>query len=180
MIVMRYRPHSYGACLALMLFLSGCENPGEQLKGFQNSKTEFPVTRTLTDNAGRPLEATIIGRDTTSITVIRKSDGSRFDIPYDKLSAADQTFVVNLPLQPASRPVPASSAAQTRDDGERGILGFRRIKLKELDEQIRKNDNIIYQIGPTTMKGRSLRSENDRLIRERAELAEEVAELESR
>jgi hypothetical protein len=181
MTLMRPLPHSHGACLALILFFSGCENPGEQLKGFRSSKTEFPITRTLTDNTGRPLEATIIGRGMTSITVIRKSDGSRFDIPYDRLSAQDQAFVVKLPFHAAMPAAPGTNAAPSiPDNAERGILDFRRVKLRELDEQIRKNDNIIYQIGPTTMKGRSLRSENDRLIRERAELAGEVAELESR
>jgi hypothetical protein len=140
-------------------------------EGISKLKTEFPITRTLTDNTGRPLEATIIGRGITSITVIRKSDGSRFDIPYDRLSAEDQAFVVKLPFQAAMPPAPGTNTASpTPDNAERGILDFRRVKLRELDEQIRKNDNIIYQIGPTTMKGRSLRSENDRLIRERAEL----------
>lgn len=68
-------------------------------------------------------------------------------------------------------PAPGTNAASpTPANAERGFLDFRRAKLRELDEQIRKNDNIIYQIGPTTMKGRSQRSENDRLPRERAEL----------
>lgn len=181
MTLTRSLPHSYGACLALILFLSGCENPGEQLTGFQNSKTEFPITRTLTDSAGRPLEATIIGRDTTSITVIRKSDGSRFDIPYDRLSAEDQAFVVKLPLQAAMPPAPGNSAASpTPKNSERGIIGFRRTTLQELDDQIRKNDSLLHQIGSHTVKGRSLRSENERLIRERAEIAQEIYELESK
>ncbi|GEM_PF-1451653 len=59
-----------------------------------------------TDNTGRPLEATIIGRNATSITVIRKSDGARFEIPYNRLSEANQAFVVTLapPCGILSRP----------------------------------------------------------------------------
>ncbi|GEM_PF-1400980 len=33
---------------------------------------------------------------------------------------------------------------------------------------------------PKSVKGRSLRSENERLIRERGELAEEISDLESK
>lgn len=181
MTQMRSRPHSYGACLALILFLSGCERPGEQLTGFQSPKTEFPITRTLTDNTGRPLEATIIGRNANSITVIRKSDGSRFDIPYNRLSAGDQTFVMSLPLRPAELPATGTAANTPQEnDPERGILGFRRIRLKELDEQIRSNEELLYQIGLKSVKGRSLKSENERLIKERAEVAREIYELESK
>jgi hypothetical protein len=177
----RSRPHSYGACLALILFLSGCENPAEHLTSLQSSKTEFPITRTLTDSTGRPLEATIIGRNTGSITVIRKSDGARFDIPYDRLSAEDRAFVVKLPLQAAIVPAPGSGAdSSPPKNSERGVIGFRRARLQEIEEQIRRNETLLYQIGPHTVKGRSIRSENERLIRERAEVAQEIYELESK
>jgi len=181
MTLMRSRPHSYGACLALILFLSGCEKPGELLNGIQHSKTDYPITRTITDNKGRPLEATIIGRDTTSITVIRKSDGTRFAIPYERLSVPDQAFVLKLPLHDATpSPAGTDTVSTPTDSSERGIIGFRRNRLRELDERIRANDNLLYQIGPNTVKGRSLMSENERLVKERAGITQEIHELESR
>jgi hypothetical protein len=141
----------------------------------------YPVRRTVTDNTGRPLEATIIGRNATSITVIRKSDGARFEIPYNRLSEADQAFVVTLPLHAVSFPAPLETAdSSPTDNPERGILGFRRIRLQEVDRLIRKNENILFQMDSKSVKGRSLRSENERLIRERGELAEEISDLESK
>lgn len=181
MIPTRFRPHSYGACFALIVFLSGCEKPGERQPGATPPEGQtFPIQKTVTDNTGRTLKATIIGRNANSITVIRKSDGIRFVIPYTKLSAADQAFVTQLPLHaaPPARSGPGSSSSTANSD--RGVLSFRRGKMEELNERIQKNEALLYQMDPRTIKARSVRSETNRLITERSELAREIADLKSK
>lgn len=178
----RTPPHRYGACFALILLLSGCEKPEERQTTEVTPKKgqTYPVERTVTDNTGRTLKTTILGRNATSITVIRNSDGVRFVIPNTRLSAADQAYVRQLPLQdapPASRN-PSSRSSST--DSEPGVLSFRRGAMEEINDKIKKNEALLYQMDPRTIKARSLLSETNRLMDERAELAREIAELESK
>lgn len=137
------------------------------------------MTRTLTDNAGRPLEATIIGRGTTSITVIRKSDGSRFDIPYDRLSAEDQAFAKTLPLAPAP-PAPAAVILAPAANKTGGALSFLHAERDDLEKKLNDNLVLIESIDPLTVKARSLRSERLRLMNEMKKVAAEIMEEESR
>lgn len=65
-------------------------------------------------------------------------------------------------------------------DAQGGILSFRRGKLDELDAQIQKNENLLYQMDPATIKARSIRSETNRLMNERAEVARDIADLKSK
>ncbi|NLT71041.1 MAG: hypothetical protein GXX91_10155 [Verrucomicrobiaceae bacterium] len=166
----------------MILFLAGCEKPGErQVDGTTPQKGQtYPIQRTVSNNTGRTLRATILGRTATSITVLRDSDGARFVIPNTRLSAADQAFVSQLPLQSAPPASPHPSSPSPSPNSEPGVLSFRRSAMEELNDQIQKNEALLYQMDPGTIKARSLRSETNRLMDERAELAQEIAELESK
>ncbi len=57
----------------------------------------LPVDRLITDSSGRKLDVTITARYGTEIAVTRKKDSKSFDLPIEKLSEADITFVLKLP-----------------------------------------------------------------------------------
>jgi hypothetical protein len=121
---------------------------------------------TLTDTQGRSIKATIIGRDSNSITIVRHSDGKRFDLPVDRLSPSDQNRIAKLPQ--ASAP-----AAET------GVLKLQKAKLQELNLEINQLSAELSQ-STSTMKSRSLNSQIDRLMNERIKLEAEIAEIEGR
>jgi hypothetical protein len=85
--------------------------------------------------------------------VIRKSDGSQFAIPYNRLSAKDQSFVLELPLYAAmlASSVPSADEAP-ENNSEREILRFRQIKMQEVEDRIQKNETLLRQIGPAAKK----------------------------
>lgn len=70
--------------------------------------TPFPVTRSVTDSAGRKLEGAILSKDADSIRFRRTSDGKEFDLPLDKLSPVDQSFIATLKA-PATTLPPADN-----------------------------------------------------------------------
>jgi hypothetical protein len=85
--------------------------------------------------------------------MIRKSDGSRFAIPYNRLSAKDQSFVLELPLYAAilASSVPSADEAP-ENNSEREILNLRQIKLREVKGRVQKNETLLRQIGPAAKK----------------------------
>lgn len=60
------------------------------------TRPTFPMDRTLIDNQGRPLEASVLGKSNGSILVKRKFDQKEFVIALTKLSSADQEFFANV------------------------------------------------------------------------------------
>lgn len=179
MTLTRSRHHSSGACLALILFLSGCEKLGDQVTETFKKAPTFPITRTLTDNTGRPLEATIIGRGVSSITVIRKGDGSRFEIPLDRLSPDDRELINTLPLTPAPPALDVATARPAAAEAM-GSTGFLEAKRVDLEKRLENNMTLLLTIDRATVKGRSLKSERDRLLNELSEIIAEIHEKRSR
>jgi len=141
------------------------------LEGNGDSVVGLPVDRTLTDTQGRSITATIIGRQSDSITIVRHGDGKRFDLPLDRLSPPDREQVAKLPLTPA----PAEPVGRNPEPG--GIVKLRKGALKELDREIEDISTQLNQT-PSSMKMRSLNSALERLKGERARLEAEIAELE--
>lgn len=75
------------------------EKPGLfpiQLPSF--NKVEIPVDRILTDDQGRSLDATIVGKSAEAVQIIRKSDGLNAEIPIAKLAEKDRQFVDGLDM----------------------------------------------------------------------------------
>ena len=133
---------------------------------FEKAPT-FPITRTLTDNTGRPLEATIIGRGVSSITVIRKSDGSRFEIPLGRLSPDDREYVASLPLFTAPLKAPiASPSSPSFPPAPKGspALSFLTSKREEINKEVDEIDETLLIIDGYSVKGRTLRNKRNRLL----------------
>jgi hypothetical protein len=57
----------------------------------------YPVHRTITDNQGRTLSATILGKQALQIAFAKNPEGTKFIVPMDRLSPDDQTFFRTLP-----------------------------------------------------------------------------------
>ncbi len=91
---------------------------------------DLPVNRILTSTDGKTLEARVIGKTATAVTVERLSDDSRFEIPLDRLSLPDQRFLNRL------RKTDAPEAAKVTPK-DPGYIANRKAKIDELKERAR-------------------------------------------
>ena len=66
-----------------------------------NANATFPADRAITDSQGRKMEVTLQSKTATSIKFVRKADGKEFDLPLEKLSVEDRTFIATLTNPPA-------------------------------------------------------------------------------
>ena len=66
-----------------------------------NATAAFPADRSITDSQGRKMEGTLQSKTATSIKLVRKADGKEFDLPLEKLSIEDRTFIATLTNPPA-------------------------------------------------------------------------------
>lgn len=71
--------------------------PGRKEK--EPERIPLPVDRVLTDSQGRELDATVIGRNSLRLTVVRRADEARFDIAIEDLSVEDQAWARTLTFQ---------------------------------------------------------------------------------
>ncbi len=129
----------------------------------------LPVRWTLTDVEGRRLDATIIGRGSSSITLVRDQDGKRFELPVARLSNADRSRVATLPVRAAPETSPAESS----------LYRMRRAKLDEVQARIAEVNRLIERTS-STIQWRSYNSELRRLHQEAGKLSEELRKLEAR
>lgn len=160
--------------VAMALFLPAC---GESLyempprEPLEPVKAEVPLTLPvrweLTDVEGRVLKVSIIGRSATSITIVRESDGKRFELPVERLSANDRKRVTRLVVQIAPAKAPMESS-------------FYRMRQASIDEVDARMDEIRSEMSSTGshLQFRSRQSELHRLQRKRIELTEELKEFE--
>lgn len=174
------------ACLLLSVFLTSCGEgllppPTPKSKGEDRAisagsfsegilpvaKPTIPVRWTLTDLDGRTVDATIVGKNATSITLVRTADGKRFELPLARLSESDQKRVGDL----------AGKAAPSKHPMESSLYRMKSAKLGEIDDRIAEL-NSVYATTDSTIKRRSANSELMRLNAERGELVEELRELE--
>lgn len=131
------------------------------------SKPTIPVQWTLTDVEGRSLEATIVGKRNSIITLVRTADGKRFDLSVDRLSEVDKKRVNALD----------NKTAPTKHPMESALYRMRQGKLAEIDTRISEL-NSTYSSTNSDIKRRSAFSELERLTAERAKVLEELRELE--
>lgn len=145
----RARGISVAALTALILF-PGCEKPApsgsrepeKSLATFFKKEVELPIDHTLTDQSGRSLEVTIVGRSETHLFIVRKSDGLESEVAIEGLSEADRSFAAEVPVQAA----PAGFMAEAKKP-----------KLSTIDEAyIRAREEAI----------KKLRDDNELLRRE--------------
>jgi hypothetical protein len=172
------------ACLLLSVFLTSCgegllppptpkgggqgKSAGSFLEGqLPVAKPTIPVRWTLTDLDGRTVDATIVGKNATSITLVRTADGKRFELPLARLSESDQKRVGDL----------AGKAAPSKHPMESSLYRMKSAKLGEIETRIAEL-NTIYATSDSAIKRRSANSELMRLEAERGELVEELRELE--
>jgi len=179
---------SGSASLLVALLISGCEEPKRlavpppppeaPVVTPRSTGPDFPVTWTLTDYEGRKIEATLIGRSISSIAFIRVSDGRRFDLPIQNLSEADRLRVDTLPLHSV-----AGEKKETPDppsvEIESGPIRMKRSALEALEEELSAVGRLLSESN-SSIKIRSLQSQNDKLMEEKVKLMEEIKELESR
>ena len=79
------------------------------IAGFSEPETPsngetMPVTHIVTDITGRKLEGTILSKNPNSIQFSRTSDGKKFTLELNKLSAEDQAFINKLTVAPVKKP----------------------------------------------------------------------------
>lgn len=65
----------------------------------------LPLDRQITDSKGRKLDVIITARYDKEIAVIRKRDAKPFDLPMEKLSEEDLSFVRSLPVSEKPREI---------------------------------------------------------------------------
>lgn len=127
----------------------------------------IPVRWTLTDVDGRAIDATIIGKSGASITLIRNSDGKRFDLSVARLSASDQERVKKL----------ADKTSVSRHPLESAHYRMTQAKLDELDARIAEVQ-AVYNSTDSKIQLRTAVSQMKRLQDERLKLLEDLKELE--
>lgn len=179
-----------GCCILASLILSSCgdgllpaptpkkveqESSGalEELGAFTElgtlpeAKPTIPVRWTLTDVDGRTLDATIVGKDSTTITLVRTADGKRFDLVLSRLSESDQTRVKRLD----------NKVAPTDHPMESSLYRMGQAKLDDIENSIVEQIAIIESTD-SQIKRRSAYSELRRLNAEKAEVMKDLKELE--
>ncbi len=66
---------------------------------FRPAPPEYPLARTLTSADGKSLEATIVGKTGTVLHIERTADGTRYELPIERLSEEDRRFAGKLAEQ---------------------------------------------------------------------------------
>lgn len=127
----------------------------------------FPVKWTLTDVGGRSIDATLIGRNGSAITLIRNSDGKRFELALDRLSPDDRTRVEKLP----------NKTPPSRHPMESSHYRMAQAKLDEIDAGINEM-KVLYNTTNSEIQRRTAGSQLKRLQAARLELLEDHKELE--
>lgn len=127
----------------------------------------LPVRWNITDLDGRTIDATIIGKNGSSITLIRNSDGKRFDLQISRLSADDQARVGQL----------GNKTPPSRHPMESSHYRMAQAKLDELDGEIAEV-TALYNSTNSPMQMRTANSQLRRLKNERLKLLEDLKELE--
>lgn len=110
-------------------------------------KGRIPVDRQLTDDQGRSLDATIVGRTLDTLQVVRKSDGLNAEISIAKLSAEDRKFAEELEVKPA----PASfEVGLTRSSPDNNVDSYVQNRLDEIERLQEENRKLQTEAESTT------------------------------
>jgi len=91
------------AAIAITTGFSQETPPPAAVPATMSAAATLPVQRTLTDTAGRKMEATLTEKTATTIKG-KTVSGKEFDIPLAKLSPEDQSFIEGLQIAPVAPP----------------------------------------------------------------------------
>jgi hypothetical protein len=138
-----------------------------QIGAIPVAKPTIPVRWTLTDLDGRTVDAMIVGRNDTSITLVRTSDGKRFELAMDRLSESDRKRVGELDKK----------TAPTKHPMESSLYRMSHAKLDDIDQRISELTSLV-ETSNSVIKRRSSISELIRLNAERGKILQELRELE--
>ncbi len=134
---------SWAVAVQACVFVS-CEQPVVEQVGspseIEDQRTpapavvHLPVDRIITDNQGRELDVTIVGKSDTEITFNRKSDGREYSLSIGSLSNSDRAFLSN---------VIAREVEKSEPDARPDEIDPARTRLDNLEQAIsRVNDEI--------------------------------------
>ena len=99
---------------------------------------EFPLERTIVNQDGKSLEATILGKKDGILTIERSSDGARFEIPTSTLSLNDRLLAFRLPEKVAPAPplpAPEDSYIENRKRRINELKAKAEVMKKEIASQ---------------------------------------------
>lgn len=161
--------------LALLLTSCGEIDPASledilrtQKKPQTQAPVELPVRWTLTDTEGKTLEADIVGRTPTTITIIRIADQKQFDVPIERLSEADRARIKTLSM--------SMTSTINRSSPNTALINMRKASLKETQDRMAELLEL-YGVSQSGIQMRSYASELRRLRRKEAELTAELKRL---
>ena len=126
----------------------------------------LPVRWRITDLEGRTIDATIIGKKASIITLVRTSDGKRFELAIARLSTEDQKRIGSIP----------DATPPSRHPTESAHYRMGQAKLDELDARIAEV-TALYSSTDSKIQMRSAYSELNRLKAERQKLMEDLNDL---
>lgn len=181
------------SAIVALLALGGCKPPkrkGAEIPEApavsQDSKVaqvpqapvlEFPFRRTVTDQEGRKLDATVVGRSASEIYVVRDSDGMKARIGIATLSEEDQAFLSDLPTHPAPAGFfdrePERKPGAEQPGGSEAYIAARQ---REIDRLSQRNRGLETKaaISRNQIEVRSSNSEIERNNKEISRLQENI------
>jgi|GEM_PF-2954150 len=159
--------------------LTGCGDPVGRLEkslgitepDYPEPKPSLPLDRTLTNESGKTLEVTVIGRDADSVTIIRKADGMRFVYSINSLSKKDRDFANSLPLTPA--PEKGASGSREKDP----YVARREDRIKELEKRRKSLGSSFLKAEGSQKKELERAMKDGTLLKEAKRLESEIEEL---
>lgn len=132
---------------------------------------EFPIARTLTSSEGRAIDAVILGKSGGILHIERITDRARFDLPIERLAAADRAFASRLPeLAVAPPPKPP--------EPEDPYIASRLSLIADLERKIKEAEAVV--VADATMSGALLRKRQEDIIKMRREIDGMKSQIETR
>ncbi len=109
----------------------------------------LPMRRTLTDVQGRSVDFTIVGRTNTELFIIRRADGMKASLAFDKLTPADRAFALGLPIQapPNTFLESASGAKEEKEREEDRNVAYIQSREKEIQRLTEINLELESRMG---------------------------------
>lgn len=111
------------------------------------NKVAIPVDRVLTDNQGRSLDATIVGKSADAVQVVRKSDGLNAEIAIANLAENDRAFVEALD---AVSPPDGFLVGRKKESGKKEPDPYIKSRLDEIARLEEENSRLQIEADSTT------------------------------
>ncbi|MBL9151173.1 MAG: hypothetical protein JNK37_01740 [Verrucomicrobiales bacterium] len=139
--------------MGLALFVGSCEKPptAQQTpleKPAESTRLDFPVDKTLTDNKGRRIEASIVGRTEDRIYIVRRPDGLKSEFPIASLSESDQEYVLSFRIQ--TPPAGFFKKTEISNSASKKQGGYVQSRLDAIERLELENRLLLGEIDATT------------------------------